>query len=45
MTEIQVSDLDTSTKKEDNDSSDWRHLPEIPSTSEDSGSGETDETE
>ena len=45
MTEIQVSDLDTSTEIEDNDSSDWRHLPEIPSKSEDSNSGKIDETE
>ena len=35
MTEIQVSNLDTSTKIEDNNTSGWRHLPEIPSTSED----------
>ena len=41
MSEIQVSDLDTSTKTEDNDSSGWEHLPEIPSTSEVSNSGET----
>ena len=45
VTEIQVSNLDTRTKIEDNDSSDWRHLPEIPSTSEDSNSGKTDDTE
>ena len=38
MTEIQVSDLGTSTKIEDNDSSGWMHFPEIPSTSEDSRS-------
>ena len=44
VSKIQVSDLDTSTKIEDNDSSGYRHFPEIPSTSEDSDSCETDET-
>ena len=34
VTEIQVSDLDTRTGIEDNDSSGWKHLPEISSTSE-----------
>ena len=44
VTEIQVSNLDTSAEIR-GDSSGWRHLPEIPSTSEDSDSGETDKTE
>ena len=42
MTEIQVSDLDTNTEIEDNDSSGCRHLPEIAFTSEDSNSDETE---
>ena len=45
MTEIQVSDLDISTEIGDNDSSGWRHLSEIHSTSEDNNSSETDVTE
>ena len=45
VTEIQVNDLDTSTKTEDNDSYGWRHLPEISSTSEESELGEADEPE
>ena len=45
VTKFQVSDLDTSTEIEDSDSSGWKDLSEMPSTSEDSDSGKTDETE
>ena len=45
MTEIQVSDLNTTTEIEDNDASDLRYLPKIPFASEDSDSGERDKTE
>ena len=45
VAEIQVSDLDTSTEIEDNNSMGWRSLPEIPSMSENSDTCDTDETE
>ena len=45
VTEIQVSDLYTSTETEDNDSLGRISLPKIPLTSESSDTCETDETE
>ena len=45
VSEIQASDLDTSTKMEDNDSMGWKSLPEMPLTSEDSDTCDMDETE
>ena len=45
ITEIQVSDLDASTEIEDNDSIEWRNLPEITLASEDSDICDMDETE
>ena len=45
VAEIQVSDIATSTEIEDNDSMRWRSVSEIASTSEDSGTCDTDKTE
>ena len=45
VTKIQVSDLDTSTEIEDNDSMGWKSLPEILSTSGESDTCDTDEIE
>ena len=43
VTAIQVSDSDTSTDIEDNDTIGWRSLLEIASSSEDSDTCDTDE--
>ena len=45
VTEIQVSNLDTSTEIEDNDSLVWRGLSEMPSMSEGIDTCDIDETE
>ena len=45
ITEIHVSDLDTSTEIEDNDSTRWRSLPEMSLNSEDNDTCDMDNTE
>ena len=45
VTEIQLSDLDTSMEIEGDDSLGWRSLPQIPPTSADSDTCATDEME
>ena len=45
VTDIQVSDLDTNTEIENNNSFRWRSIPEIPSMPESSDTCDTDETE